>query len=160
MRKTFIIHSKEQIERLSNFLLMQPEKPLLEVVVSNHKKDRSALQNSLYWMWITIIADELGWLKEDVHSDLKKRILLRIYERDDDGYASMINTVRKLHTDGFKQDSKKLADQIIKLTSTVVATTKQFTEYLNEVERDMLTKGISLPHPEDRYQQAMGIKPK
>ena len=74
------------------------------------------------------------------------------------GFAAMIKSVRNVHTLGYKAESKAMASQIVKMTSTTGATTKQFTEYLKEIERDMIGKGIVLPHPEDRYYSAMGIK--
>ena len=156
--RTFIIRSDNEIKRLNTFLEAQPKEPLLEVVVRGHKKDRSVSQNSLMWLWITIVSDELGWTKEEVHEDLKRRLLVPIYERDDTGFAAMIKAVRKVHTEGFKADAKAMSAQIIRMTSTTGATVKQFTEYLKEIERDMISKGISLPHPEDRYYSALGIK--
>ena len=156
VKKTFVIRSVDVILRLTEFLKAQSKEPLLEVVVKKHHHDRSIIQNSLYWLWNTVIAEELGMLKEEVHEDLKRRMLVPIYERDDEGYAAMIHAVRKVHTQGFKEDAKALFDQIVKLTSTTNAKVKQFTEYLNEIERDMIGKGIVLPHPEDRYYTAMG----
>lgn len=158
--RTFIIHSENEIKRLSTFLEAQPKEPLIQVVVSEHKKDRTVEQNRLYHLWLTIIADELGETKEDAHYDLRRRILLPIYERDDLGYADMLNAVRKVHKLGGKAEAKIQADFIIKHTSTTAANIKQFTEYLKEIERDMVGKGIILPRPEDRYYQAMGIKQK
>jgi len=137
------------------FLEAQPEKPILEVIVKEHKKDRSVAQNRLMWNWITIIANELGMTKEDVHEDFKKRLLVPIYERDDDGYAEMINAIRKIYSDGFKSEALKMHNHIVKLTSTTAATVKEFSEYLNEIEKDSIEKGIILPHPEDMYAEAM-----
>ena len=157
-RRTFTIRSKKVIKNLTAFLESQPIEPTLEVAVYEHKQDRSILQNSLLWLWITIIADEMGLTKEDVHNDLKKRLLVPIYERDEPGFAAMINAVRKVHTIGHKEEAAAMGKQIVKLTSTTGATVKQFTEYLKEIEKDMTGKGIILPRPEDRYFSAMGIK--
>ena len=158
MKKTFTIRSNDVISRLVAFLNAQPKEPLLEVTVKDYKQDRSVAQNSLMWLWITIVADEWGWLKEDVHIYFKRRLLVPIYERDNEGYATMIHAVRRVHTHGFKEEAKTMSDQIVRLTSTTNADVKQFTEYLNEIERDMQSKGIPLPHPDDRYYSAMGIK--
>ncbi len=158
MKKTYVIRSDDEIKRLTAFLLARPKEPLLEVVIREHKRNRSVAQNSLYWLWITVICNELGLLKEDCHDELKRRMLVPIYVRDDEGFAAMIHAVRKVYRDGFKVESKALADQIVKLTSTTNATTNQFTEYLNEIERDYADKGIALPHPEDQYNLAMGIR--
>lgn len=157
-RRTFIIEHEIIIDNLVDFLRSLPLEPKIEVIVQEQKKDRTLAQNSLLWTWITIIADELGETKEDVHDDLKKRLLVPIYERDEPGFAAMIQAVRKVHTLGHKKDAAAMAKQIVKLTSTTGATVKQFTEYLKEIERDMIGKGISLPHPVDRYFDAMGIK--
>ena len=75
-RRIFTIRSKDVLKRLVEFLEAQPDKPALEVAVYDHKQDRTVLQNSLYWVWITIIANEMGLTKEDTHEDLKKRKLI------------------------------------------------------------------------------------
>ena len=160
-KRTYVIQSKEQIQRLNAFLEAQPLEPLIEVIVNDHKKDRSLVQNSLMWRWITVIADELGWTKEEVHIDFKRRLLVPIYTRDDLEYAKMIQAVKKVYTEGLKKESILLAAQIVKLTSTTKTNVKQFTEYLKDIEKDMMGKGIALPHREDvLYFEAMGIKPK
>jgi hypothetical protein len=110
------------------------------------------------WLWITIIANEQGETKDDVHEYLKKSHLVKIYERDEPDFAAMIQAVRKVYTEGHKVEAKAMEKQIVKMTSTTGATTKQFTEYLKDIEKDMVGKGIILPHPEDRYYSAMGIK--
>lgn len=157
MKKIFVIRSREVIARLSAFLEAQPPEPLLEIVVKLHHKDRTLAQNSLMWIWITIIADEWGWTKNEVHDHFKKGHLVKIYERDDEGYAAMIQAVRIVHNKGMKQEAKAMAKTIINMTSTTSATIKQFAEYLSDIEKDMISKGISLPQPED-YGPAMGIK--
>ena len=110
------------------------------------------------WLWITIIADELGLTKEDVHEDLKRRLLCPIYERDDQGYSEMVESIRKVYSMGMQDRAINMHNYIVERTSTTSATVKQFTEYLKEIERDMIDKGIALPHPEDRYYSAMGMK--
>lgn len=151
-QKTFVIQNEKVIEQLVMFLQTWPsgDGPW-ECVVRPHKKDRSLLQNSLYWMWVTVIGNEIGMTKEEVHEDLKRRMLVPIYERDDLLYCEMIQSLRKLYTQGFKEDAQKLHAHIVRLTSTTNATVKQFAEYLTEIERDMAGKGIYLPHPEDQY---------
>ncbi len=156
--RTFTLRTRDVISRITAYLEAQPLEPLLEVTVKLHQRDRSLLQNSLYWVWVGDIADEWGWTKNDVHRNFIKNHLVKIYERDDEGYAGMLEAVRKVHRMGMIEEAKVQADYILKNTSTTSATVKQFTEYLNDIEKDMISKGISLPHPEDRYNQAMGIK--
>jgi hypothetical protein len=157
-KRTFIIRSENEISRLSTFLKSQPKEPVLEVIVQDHKKDRTAQQNSLYRLWNSIISDELGWSKEEVEENFKRRFLVPIYERDDIGYAEMIQSVRRVYSQGLKDDANAMFEHIVKLTSTANAKVKQFMEYLKDIERDMADKGIILPHPEDRYIDAVGGK--
>lgn len=157
MKKIFVIRDRDVISRVASYLEAQPLDPLLEISVTLHHKDRSIAQNSLMWSWITIIANEWGWTKDDVHEHFKKKHLVKIYERDEVGYASMIQSVRLIHTKGMKQEAKAMSKEIIRMTSTASATVKQFAEYLKDIERDMISKGFSLPHPED-YNSAMGVR--
>lgn len=143
--KTFLLRSQSL-----------PPSPLMEVIVKPRKVDRSAAQHRLYFLWVTILAGEQGLTKEEIHEDLKKRLLLPIYERDDADFALSLAAVRNVHKAGHKDEAKSLARQIVKLTSTTTATLDQFTEYLNEIEKDSANRGIFLPHPEDRYREAMG----
>ena len=70
----------------------------------------------------------------------------------------MLNAVRKVHRSGGKAEAKIQASFIVNHTSTTAANVAQFTEYLQEIEKYSINNGIPLPHPEDRYQSAMGIK--
>lgn len=156
--KTFIIRSLGVIDNLAEYLKGLPLDPLVEVVVKPHKLDRSLAANSLYWLWATVLAGEQGLTKEEIHEDLKKRLLLPIYERDNPDYAAMVQAVRRVHREGYRAESEALSREIIRLTSTTTATVEQFTEYLNEIEKDSANRGIFLPRPEDRYGAAMGKK--
>lgn len=156
--KRFTLHSEDVKQAACNFIAALSLEPLQEVIIRDAKKDRTAAQNSLYWMWLTIIASELGNTKDDQHTYYKKQILVHIYERDDASYAEMLEAVRRVHRQGNKKDAQHLADMIVELTSTTRADVGQFTEYLNDIEKDAFGKGITLPHPEDRYYEAMGIK--
>jgi hypothetical protein len=158
-QKTFVLRNKTVISNLIAFIEAQPEIPVLEVIVREHKKKRNVLQNSLYWLWISVIADSLGMTKEDVHFDLRKRILLPIYERDNLEFSEMIVAVRKVYRSGAKEDAQMMIDFITKKASTTEATVKQFAEYLTEIERDMIGKGIILPHKEDLYYDSLVINP-
>lgn len=157
MKKTFVIRDRDVIARVVSYLEAQPLEPLLEISVTLHHKDRSLLQNSLYWIWITIVSDEWGWTKDHVHEHFKKKHLVRIYERDEPGYAAMIQAVRLIYTKGMKQEAMSMGKEIVRMTSTTSATVKQFTEYLNDIEKDMISRGFSLPHPDD-YNSTMGIR--
>jgi len=156
MKTTIILSSEELRNRAIAVLLHLPLDPVCEIVIREHKKDRSASQHSLYWLWMTVIANELGETKDDIHLRSKKMFLVPIFERDDpEGYGKMIAAVRLIHKLDLKTSAKTLASQIVKLTSTTDCTVAQFTEMLNDIEKYYITLGITLPHPEDRYIDAM-----
>ena len=69
----------------------------MEVTIKKHKIDRSASQNSLYWAWLTIIANYIGITKNEAHERYKGMFLVPIYERDDKEYATMINSLRDVY---------------------------------------------------------------
>lgn len=157
MKQTIIISSEELRNRAATVLAALPLEPVHELVFREHKKDRSASQHSLYWLWTTVIANELGETKEEIHLRNKKMFLVPIFERDDpDGYGQMIAAVRLVHQLELKTAAKTLAAQILKLTSTTNCNVLQFTELLNDIEKHYITLGITLPHPEDRWHEAMG----
>lgn len=157
-QKTFVLREQANYDSLFKFLDENSGEFLLEVTVREHQKDRSVLQNSLYWYWITIIADTIGMTKEDVHFDLKRRILSKIFIRDEPGYGEMIIAVKRVKKEGFFREAKVLGRHVIRMTSTTAASVKQFAEYLTEIERDCISKNIILPHPEDRYYESLMIK--
>jgi hypothetical protein len=129
---------------------------LHEVIIREHKKDRTAAQHSLYWLWLTIIASELGETKDAIHLRYKKKYLVHIYERDDADYAAMIEAVRAVHRAGMKKESAAMERKIVELTSTTTANVAQFSEYLADIEKNASSLGIRLPHPEDVYRISMG----
>ena len=129
------------------------EKPR-EVLIRDHKADRSAAQNSLMWKWITVIGNDLGETKDELHERYKGQFLVPIYERDDPEYAEMISALRDLYQRD-KIATNILYKQVVKLTSTTKASVKQMTEYLGEIEGEARSLNIHLPHPDD-YLLAMG----
>ena len=150
-----VIRSKEVAARAAAIISNLDHDDLHEVIIRPYKKDRSVAQNSLLWKWTTVIAEEMGETKEDVHERNKERFLVPIYERDDADYAAMIEAVRSVHRQGMKADAEAMRKQIVKLTSTTTASVKQFTEFLTEIERDAMKYAIRLPHPDDIYELAM-----
>lgn len=159
-QKTFIIHNDSVIESLVTFLKTWDSPEPWEVTVREHKETRSSKQNRLYFKWVGAIADDLGETKEDVHFDLRRRMLCPIYIRDDPGYSEMILALKRVQSLGAEKEVRILGRHIIEETSTTKANVKQFTEYLQEIERDCASKNIPLPYPEDLYNEALMTKPK
>jgi len=128
------------------------------VDISDYKKNRSVAQHRLYWKWNTVIGEELGESKEEVHHRNKEKMLVPIYERDDDEYAATIETVRDVYRQGMEEKAKQLFTSIVKLTSTTKATVDQMAEYLTDIEYHAASLNIRLPRPDDLYNEALGKK--
>ena len=158
MKQKFVLRDEQRKLRATRAIMAVTTDPIHEVLIRPHKKDRSAAQRSLEWLWCTVIGDYLGWSKEAVHVYYKRTILVHIYERDDVEYAAMILALKKVYEAGLREDADKLKNAIVNLTSTTKASVKQMREYLMGIERDAQAQGIRLPHPPDRYPEAMGIK--
>lgn len=142
------------VEIVSRLNLDKPQ----EVEIREWKKNRSVAQNSLLWKWLTVIAAELGESKDEVHERYKEKLLVPILRRDDSDFAAMIISVNAVHASGMRAEALALKKEIVRLTSTTQMNVHQFTEYLNDIEIDARNLGIILPHPEDLYNDALGIR--
>jgi hypothetical protein len=149
MKQKIAITSEELRARALTIIKGLPLSPVYEIDIREHKKDRSVEQNALYWKWLTVIGNDLGETKEDLHERYKDKFLVHIYERDDPDYGAMVQTLRRIYKQGMKEQSISLHKQIVSLTSTSTATVKQMSEYMEAIEHDAASLAIRLPHPED-----------
>lgn len=123
-------------------------KPLV-VTIKPLEKDRSKAQNRLYWLWLAQWSKNQGTDKDSEHLYFKKKILARIYDRDDVGqYKKTFKAVKEL------KDSKHplyqdVANGLCELMSTTDASTAQFTEYLNDIHAFCNKQGCYLETPDD-----------
>jgi hypothetical protein len=124
--------------------------PLMEVVVREHKKNRSLDANALYWKWLTVIGAELGESKDELHERFKEKWLVSIYERDDPDFADMLQSLRAVYRQGMRTEALALRKRIVVLTSTTTATVAQMAEYMQSVEHFAAETGIRLPFPEEQ----------
>jgi hypothetical protein len=118
---------------LNRISLLVLEKPW-EIEIKPYKKNRSLKQNRLYFKWMKIIGDELGYESEEVHAIMADKFL----------------------TDKFVEYGGK---QIKQDKSTSRLNTKEFTDYLQRIDRFVAQQlGIVLPVPDDSYYEIFGIK--
>lgn len=94
--------------------------------LKRHVKNRSLSQNALYWKWMTIAGQELGYSKDEMDVVFKRKFL-----------APKIVTV---------------GDEETEIYSTSGMDKNAMTGYLNLIDmfcaRDL---GIMLPHPEEMH---------
>ena len=101
-----------------------------------YKAKRSLSQNSLYWMWVGIMAKDIGESSNDFHALMAHKFL-----------APEVKEV--------------MGERVEIVKSTTKLNVHEFTEYLNQIE--MFSSGflgIVLPRPEDMYYAAMGYERK
>lgn len=121
--KPFILTNPNDICKLTNLLNDLDLSYKWKVVLTKVKPIRSISQNKLYWSWLNLIADELGYDKEDLHLYFRQMFL----------GDKMINWIR------------------IPI-STAGLDTKQFTDYLEKIRKFAQDElNIRLPLPDDKY---------
>lgn len=97
---------------------------LYEIIVRPYKKNRSVAQNRLMWDWVEVMADYCGYTKEAMHKELKVKFL------------------------GVTEEM--IAGELIREPkSTTELNTKEFTDYLREIEILAGEYGVVLPRPDD-----------
>jgi len=100
------------------------------IEITKYRKDRTASQNKLLWLWLGIISNDTGNSPDELHEIFKLKFL----------------GSETLSALGFKIERPK---------STTKLTTQEFTDYLDKIEGLAISIGIRLPHPEDLYREAM-----
>lgn len=127
MKKIRIIRTSEDlrtcIEWMQRFKIERP----LQVTFEHYKKRRSTSQNSLYWMWIHLIASETGNEAEDLHLFFKTKFLA--------------------------ESPKEVLGQTIMERTTKDLSTTDMSEYMMRVESFAATElNIALPEAGQTWQ--------
>lgn len=98
----------------------------VEIRIRVRSNNRSNEQNSLYWKWIEILSNDLGYTKTELHELIKYKFLKR-ESKNKDGESTVV----------------------IKSTSTL--TIKEFNDFMNDILYwSNNTLEISLPKLESR----------
>ena len=155
MNKALIIRSEEQANLVCEVIKTLPFEPVHEVIIKPHKKNRTLAQNAIYWKWLTILASEYGDLKEDRAEYYKEKFLVNIYIRDDESYNEMVQAIRLIKKEGMLAEYESIKKAVLDLTSTTNASVKQFSEYLDSIEKHAHSLGIGFVQDE-LYREAHG----
>jgi len=122
-------HAKAEISRL------HLGKQVWEVVIRKHQKKRTTSQNALMWQWYTILGNEFGCTKDEMHDILREKFL----------------PWREVEVAGIRY-------KILTSTSANEFATVMESEYLNQIDRFAAEQGILLPHPGDDYYDDLAIR--
>ena len=123
------------------------------VVISENKPDRSAAQNRLYWVFVTIIGQALGYSKDEMHEEFKLRHLVPIMLRDDEHFNALLERVKQAADGGVMRS-------FVHLLSTTHLSLAQFAEYLRDIELFAISMSITLPAKDDDWYEAVGRRVK
>jgi hypothetical protein len=128
--KTFILTGRNN-EVIRNYLKQIPYDGTYKMEIKKVQSKRSLAQNDLYWMWLTIMGDEFGNTKDEMHDIMRFKLLNPVV-------------------------TEAMGEVVSQLPSTTKMKVKEFTQYLQAIERFASEMGVILPHPEDKYYEAMG----
>lgn len=154
MNQRFRLVSVDVFKTCTNAILdlfhKQDDDSPINVIITTKDEIRTQAQNRLYWKWLGQLQSEWGQDKDSLHILFKRRFLARIYLRDgtDDILKSGIENlgvIKQLAPDIYESQAIVVANGI----STTKASTKQFTEYLNDIYAFCYGKGVLLEVPSD-----------
>lgn len=154
MESRFTIKNHCDITYVTNYLNKNHSQAAVEgkplvVTIKPQSTKRSLNQNALYWDWLTEVQNKIGQDKEDLHFEFKKKFLISILRRDDEGYAEMCHAITLLKQSESEQ-YEAVANGVIRETSTTRLNTKQFTEYLGLIQAYASKElGVFLRSPDD-----------
>lgn len=151
--ETFTLSNAAQVNRLMDFLKLHwresvKSKKYLIVTVKDKQEDISSAQRRLYFMWCTQFANKFGMEQPEAHLLMKRKFLINIYRRDDEGFAAMCDAIALLKKNEPEQ-AQAIGDQVIKLTSITNATKIQMSEFMDHFYRFAQDQGLWLQTPDD-----------
>lgn len=145
--------SPQALESLLQFLGQRNPDIRWVVMVEPYHINRTVAQNALLWAWHTIYGNEFGYTKEEQHNRFKWRHVRPILLRDNDPDGRLAGLIALAEGSPLR---KEMLETITEYAlSTTMLSTKQFSEALDEYDRRTATEGLTFPHPEDRYREAM-----
>ena len=124
MKEKFIIRNEDIRKNCIEFISKMDITTPITVNIYDYKKNRTLDQNDLYWLWIEQLCDYNGDTKDAMHRIMRARHLPLIFDV----------------VDGIKT---------VELTSTTSLNTKEFSDYLKEIEVELIDNGIKPKYPEE-----------
>jgi len=123
-----------------------------EVSIKPIPRKRSVNQNDLYWKWNAFIGGYTGETTDEVHQRNKLRHLLPILRREDLQSVNSVEENLRNISDTYRVPENQIAivrNYLVTKITTTTLSTKLMAEYMEQVEREAVSLGISLPRPED-----------
>jgi len=149
VKETFHLASERVSKRLTEIITTLPKDGTLDVVIQDHKDDRSLSQLRLKWLWMTEFGAHYGETKERSNQIYKWKCMRPILIRDDKTgvMADLFNRAA---------ESPAMAKKFCDLIHTDEMDMGQMAESLTEFDNWAGRNGIVLTHPDDLYLAAIG----
>lgn len=153
--QTFLLRDKQiarnAIEAIKALYGDKPELDrMMEVVIREHKKDRSLAQNRLSHKWYEERAEQRGTTPEHEHSAAKLHYGCPILIAADEDFAEVYHRA----IEPLDYERRLIAMRYFPVTRLMTVT--QMTHYLETLERESAMQGIVLSKPVVMYEEAMG----
>jgi hypothetical protein len=164
MKESFILDSDRNHFYCQKTIDGLPTDGSMMVTISPVDTTRRGAQNSLYWTWMTDLADTreeeyAGSTKDEWHDHFKEKALLNIFIRDNtNGTAESMAAVYEAGVNCGPTIHAVLKKAVVDGISTTQATVKQFSEYLSDIQRFCDSTGVRLRTNSELFNRAMGLK--
>jgi len=148
-QKVFTLAHKQAADGCAAFIQSIEPDGKTEVVIRDAQVGKTLQQlGALFGVWIDYIVDQTGYTVNEVHRDLKRLFLGRIYAEEQHGKAqeSWVNMLLYLQE---KQDWKGVALHADTI-SLKWATCKQMKKYMDYIQQYYISHEMPLPIP-DKY---------
>ena len=130
-----LIFNREQKAEAINAINSLNLETKWQIEIKKYRKNRSNCQNRLLWLWLKVLGDDLGYHKDEM-------------------YDVVIDQCWPCGMEEVLFGDKK----IIRQRKTSQLDTKEFTLFLEAIDRLACGLGIVLPCPDDLYYESMGVK--
>lgn len=138
-----------------NAVPIGPEHPVMKLTLEPYRKNRSAAQQALMWIWHYQWQKHFGDTAQEEHIRFKKEWLLPILLRDDVvDYLHVLYSAASVRY-SLHGDDKGLR-AIYELISTTTLNTRQFSEILTFYQQEAAMEGLVFTVKCSEYEEAMG----
>lgn len=157
-KKVWILRDKDIRNRAITKLNSTPiddDSPVMKLTLEVYRKNRSAAQQALMWIWHGQWSKHFGDEVRDEHIRFKKEFLLPVLLRDD-VIKGLPELYRAAHIRMINTGDYAGLYAIYELISTNALNTEQFSEILTQYEREASMEGCAFTVLGPQYEEAMG----
>jgi len=144
MKKKLVITGPEMKARAKFIIDSLPDDEKHHVIIRPYRASRSDQQNALYWMWNTVIGEELGYTKEETHDLNRERFGIPILARISERWARRVKSIERLMDPRERYSAMQDAAKDVHTPQFDIDIMR---EYLNDIDRWAISMSIALPVP-------------